>query len=57
MQVEQGFFSFFDDFSKFHSAFGALHFENSSNMSKNEEKPFTTCVQPITQGHFQKPET
>ena len=29
------FFSFFEDFSNFRRAFGALHFEKSSKMIKN----------------------
>ena len=44
-QVEQGFSSFlcqifgiFDGFAKFHSAFGMLHFEKSSNMAKIWQK-------------------
>ena len=37
----------FNDFSKFRSAFCALHFENSSNvpkMGKNEGKPCSTWL-------------
>ena len=52
-KIEQGFSSFFwaifDDFSKFHSsAYGALQFEKSSNMAKNEE----TCHQPISPWYY-----
>ena len=37
-------FGIFNDFTKFCSTFGALHFEKSSNMAKNEEKPCLTCL-------------
>ena len=29
------------------STFGVLHFDKSSNMAKNEEKPCSTCLQAI----------
>ena len=46
----------FGDFSKFHSIFGALHFEKSSTFAKNEEKPCSTCLKFfISPRHFQKP--
>ena len=52
------FMPYFDDFSKFRSTFGALHFEKSSKMAKNEEKACSTCVQPISRIDFwpQKPD-
>ena len=34
----------FDDFSKF----PVHHFEKPSNLAKNEEKPSSTCLQPIS---------
>ena len=40
--VDYGFSSYcaiFDDFQKFHDTIGALHFEKSSNMAKDEEPP------------------
>ena len=48
-------FAILDAFSKFHSTFGALHFEKSSNMAKNEEKPCLTCLQPISPWHWRYP--
>ena len=40
----------FDDFSKFCSIFGVLHFEKSSNvvknLSKNEENPCSPYLKP-----------
>ena len=29
--------------------------KNGKNLAKNEEKPCSTCTQPITQGHVQNP--
>ena len=37
------FFAIYNDISKFHSTFSVLHFEKSSNLAKNEEKPCSTC--------------
>jgi hypothetical protein len=49
----------FDDFSKFLSALGMLHFEKSSNnaknLAKNEEKPRSSCLKPISSQHLQNP--
>ena len=42
------FFAIFDDFSKFSSTFGALQFEKSSNIAKNEEKPCSPTLQHIS---------
>ena len=60
------FFSIFDDFSKFRSAFRVLQFEKSSQMAKIlakiEENLSTTCFQFQVSTHYysrplQKPET
>ena len=59
-QVEEGFSSFcaqmfgiFDDFSKFRSASGALHFEKSSNMANiwkiMKKNLVLNCLKPIFQ--------
>ena len=40
----------FGDFSKFHSIFGALHFEKSPTFAKNEEKPCSICGYPKPRG-------
>ena len=37
-------------YSKFHTNFGALHFEKLSNMATNEEKPCWTYLKPISAG-------
>ena len=67
-QVEQGFSSFlakifgiFDDFSKFlqhlwHTSLYEIT-KYAKNLAKNEEKPCSTCLKPISPWHFQNPET
>ena len=53
--VEQGFssiFAKFDDFSKFCSIFDLLYFPKNfkycKKLVKNQENPFSTCLQPIS---------
>ena len=65
-QVEQGFSSFFAKFLAYLVIFQSGphqrcsgNFEKSSNMAKiwqkNEEKPCSTCLKPISPWHFQNP--
>ena len=61
-QVEQGFSSFLPNylvyigwFFKFPSASSTLHFEKSSNMAKNEVKPCSNCLKPISTWHCGHP--
>ena len=58
-QVEQGFSSIFakflplfDDFSKFYSIFGVLHFEKSSNRAKEIDKKWRKALFDLPSIHF-----
>ena len=48
----------FDDFSKFRSTFGVLHFEKSSNRAKIRQKNFewVFSIQPISASTYLVPE-
>ena len=43
------FFAIFDDFSKWSTLKALWNFEKSINLANNEEKPCSTCLQPIFQ--------
>ena len=45
---EQGFSSFFAIFDDLSMFSGRPNFEKSLNMAKNEEKPRSTCLKPIS---------
>ena len=53
-QGEQGFSSFFAKFLMIFQS-GAHRRQNGKSLAKNEEKPCSTCIQPIIQGPLQNP--